>query len=233
MADAAARIAQAAAAISAVISAVIWLGAAAHAGEPMNLADARPRAVSVRFETSPPEEPGRLASSYTEPLPAWLEPLGPSLIQVTIAGREIERGYLHRRRPLPGSFSDYVWTFDATTGDVIRAQLSGTLVRKLEVGPLIRDIDTPFEVLLSTLGMAGFEAPRSVLGQLVFAHCARRGDGCTLVQAQAYDQRSGYVNAVGPLVGRALGMAMRTFAPMGEAIFSEVALHTASRETAR
>jgi hypothetical protein len=187
----------------------------------MDLADTRARAVTVRFETSPPEEPARLASTYTAALPARLEPDGPGRIRVTIAGREIETGFLYRRRPVPGSFSDFVWIFDATTGDVISAQLSGTLVRTLDIGVFSRDVDTPFEVDLSTLGIAGYEAPRSVFGQLVFGHCARAGVGCTLVAAQPYDQRSGYVNAVGALVGRALGVARKTFAPLGEAIFSE------------
>lgn len=193
----------------------------------MDLGDTRSRAVTVRFETSPPEEPARLATAYTASLPAWLESDGPGRIRVTVAGHDIETGFLYRRRPVPGSFSDYVWIFDATTGDVISAQLSGTLVRKLEIGLLSQDVHTPFEVDLSTLAVAGYEAPRSLFGQLIFGHCARAGAGCTLVAAQPYDQRSGYVNAVGALVGRALGVAMQTFAPLGEAIFSEATLSTA------
>jgi hypothetical protein len=202
--------------------------------QPMDLRDPRPRAISVRFETSPPERPDQLATTYTDSLPAWLEPdEARGRVRVTIEGRDIETGFLYRRRPVPGSFSDYVWVFDAVTGDVVSAQLSGTLMRRLEVGPFGQDVATPFAVALSTLARAGFEPPRTVFGQLVFEHCARDAKGCTLVAARRYDPRSGYVNAVGALVARALGVAVETFSPLGEAIFSEHPLSTAARAGAR
>jgi hypothetical protein len=222
-------------AVRAVAFGTLVLGGAAIAGAnpaqpPMDLRDPRPRAISVRFETSPPERPDQLATTYTDALPAWLAPDEErGRVRVTIEGRDVESGFLYRRRPVPGSFSDYVWIFDAVTGDVVSAQLSGTLVRRLEVGPFGQDVATPFRVELSTLALAGFESPRSVFGQLVFEHCARVAPGCTLVAPRRYDPRSGYVNAVGSLVARAMGMAMQTFSPMGEAIFSERPVSTAAR----
>ena len=43
-----------------------------------------------------------------------------------------------------------------------------------------------------------------------------------MVPAMRYDERTGYVNAVGWLGARALGFSARNFASIGEAIFSEI-----------
>jgi hypothetical protein len=75
---------------------------------------------------------------------------------------------------------------------------------------------------VTTRTRAGFEPGRVRLGQLVFQLCVRDGGNCTIVEPARYDPRTGYVNAVGALVGRALGTAARSFSPLGEAIFSEV-----------
>jgi hypothetical protein len=194
----------------------------ARADEPMDLGDPRPRAVAVRFETSPSDQPGRLASFYTAPVPAWLEPGDlDGQVRVRITAADIEARWYNTHRERPGSFSDFLWIFDAADGEVVSAHLRGTLVRRFEFGVFASDIETEIETEMSTRTRAGFEPGRLRLGQLVFNLCFREGDDCTIVYPVRYDRRTGYVNAVGALVGRALGTAARSFSPLGEAIFSE------------
>ena len=47
------------------------------------------------------------------------------------------------------------------------------------------------------------------------------GDACTLIAPVRLDPRTGYVNAVGSIVGRAFGASARTFSSLGEALFNE------------
>jgi hypothetical protein len=195
--------------------------AVAHA-EPMDLDDRRPRPVAVRFETSPSDQPGRLASFYTAPVPAWLEPGDlPGQVRVTIEGTDVETRWFHNQRLRAGSFSDFVWIFDAASGEVVSAHLRGTLVRSFDLGVFQSDVETEIETEMSTRARAGFEPGRVRFGQLVFPLCVRAGGDCTLVAPVRYDRVTGYVNAVGSLVGRAMGAAARSFSPLGEAIFSE------------
>jgi len=190
--------------------------------EPLDLGDARPRWISVRFENSPADRPGRLASSYTDPIEAWLEPdADPQRIRVTVSGPAVERGYFHRQRLRAGSFSDFVWIFDRSSGDVVSASLTGTFIRRFAVGPLSPEIDTRFEAQMTTRRPAGFREPHEVLGQLVFPHCEARDDSCTMIAPVRLDPRTGYVNAVGSIVGRAFGASASTFSAIGEALFSE------------
>ena len=194
----------------------------AWAAEPMDLGDPRPRAVAVRFETSPSDQPGRLASLYTPAVPAWLTPGDlDGQVRVTIRGADIEARWFNDQRVRPGSFSDFVWVFDAASGEVVSAHLRGILVRRFEFGIFASDIETEIETEMTTRTRAGFEPGRVRLGQLVFHLCVREERDCTIVQPVPYDPRTGYVNAVGALVGRALGTAARSFSPLGEAIFSE------------
>lgn len=206
----------------AIAVAIATYGANARASEPMDLGDPRPRPVAVRFETSPSDQPGRLASLYTDAVPAWLEPGDlPGQVRVTITGEAVETRWFQHQRLLPGSFSDYVWIFDAASGEVISAHLRGTLVRSFDFGMFHSDIETEIEAEMTTRTRAGFEPGRLRLGQLVFPFCLRDGGDCTIVAPVRYDRRTGYVNAVGALVGRAMGAAARSFSPLGEAIFSE------------
>ena len=47
--------------------------------------------------------------------------------------------------------------------------------------------------------------------------------GCTRVAPSPLDPRTGYVNAVGTIRASALGgLGAETFAPLGEAVFSEL-----------
>jgi hypothetical protein len=196
--------------------------ASARAAEPMDLRDPRPRWISVRFENSPLDQPGQLATQYTAELPAWFEPdrVG-NRVRVTIAGSAVESGRFEQQRLRAGSFSDFVWLFDASSGEVLSARVRGTLIRRLDFGVFGSDVDLPFEAEMTTRSAVGFEAVRHTLGQLVFPFCERAERGCTLVAPVRYDSRTGYVNAVGSIVARAIGAAARTFSPLGEAIFSE------------
>jgi len=206
----------------AVLMAITLADAAARAAEPMDLRDPQPRWVLVRFENSPSDRPGQLATDYTAELPAWFEPDGGSnRVRVSIAGSAVETGWFRQQRLRAGSFSDFVWIFDSSSGDVLSARLRGTLIQRLDFGVFGSDVDLPFEAEMTTRSAVGFEAGRRTLGQLVFPFCERAERGCTLVAPVRYDARSGYVNAVGSLVARAVGAVARTFSPLGEAIFSE------------
>ena len=203
-----------------VLNAVV--NAAARAAEPMDLLDPQPRWISARFENSPSDQPGQLATQYTADLAAWFEPDGASnRVRVTIAGAAVETGWFQKHRLRTGSFSDFVWLFDASSGDVLSARLRGTLIRRLEFGFLGSDVDLPFEAEMTTHAAVGFERVRHRFGQLVFPFCEHAERDCTLIAPVRYDSRTGYVNAVGSIVARAMGAAARTFSPLGEAIFSE------------
>jgi hypothetical protein len=220
-------------AVSALIS-IGLLAAGAADGEPMNLLDARARTVAVRFENSPADAPDRLATTYTVDIPARFEADPESgQVRVRVAGSDVERDYFSRQPLRAGSFSDYVWTFDPRTGHVVSASLRGVLVRRFDLGLFEKEIDTPFEATLSTRGRAGFETARRVFGQLLFPLCERASRHCTLVEPVRYDARTGYVNAVGWIGGRALGISARTFASIGEAVFSEQPARAAGLASAR
>jgi hypothetical protein len=205
------------------IAAFAFAASLAHAA-PLDLLDPRARAVLVRFENSPADAPERLAAKFTVDIPArfdWDAATGHATIR--IAGRDVERDYFGRQPLRPGSFSDYVWTFDPRTGHVISASLSGTFIRRYALGPIGKQVDTHFEARLSTLESAGFSGARRIFGQVVFPFCGQRAEGCRLVPPASYDARTGYVNAVGSIRGTALGMSADSFAAIGEAIFSEQA----------
>jgi hypothetical protein len=60
------------------------------------------------------------------------------------------------------------------------------------------------------------------MGQQVFGYCDEAGgQACNVVSANGYDSTSGYVNAVGELSVRFGDLNLRTFCPLGEAVFSE------------
>jgi len=188
----------------------------------MDLDDPRPRWITVRFEDSPADQPDRLATAFTAEISAWLEPdTEPGRMRVTIAGRDVERDYFDDQALRTGSFSDFVWIFDRETGDVVSATLRGILLRRFDLGLIESEIETSFEALMSTRATAGFARGKHVFGQLVFPLCEIESEDCTFVAASRYDRRTGYVNAVGSILGRAFGMSARSFSALGEAIFAE------------
>lgn len=198
--------------------------------DPLDLADPRPRFVTVEFEVSPGERPDQLDSVYTPPLRARLEPLEAGLVQVRVPAADVERHLLVRHRPKPGSFSDFVWVFDTRAAQVVSAHLTGTLVRRLDWGFFATDVEAEIRVEMSTRAVAGFRPPRRVLGNDYFGYCDRPGRApCTLVPAVGYDGETGYVNAVGGVSVRFLNHIVHSFSPLGEAVFSELPRPVASR----
>ena len=111
-----------------------------------------------------------------------------------------------------------VWAFC----DVIAATLQGRLSRPVPLG-VVTHVETRIEVRVGTRKAVGFEPPRTQLGQMIFDVCKTPSERCTLVYPKPLDPQTGYVNAVGTILARALvGIAAESFAPVGEAIFSEL-----------
>jgi len=198
--------------------------AASSSADPMDLANAEPRWVTVRFEVSPAEEPGRTDAVYGPPLSAWAEPEPDAArLRVTIPGRAVETHLVAGHDPVPGTFSDFVWSFDRATGHVHSATVEGTVVRTLDWGVARTRAKARLRFRMDTLHAAGFRTPRRVLGQPVSYFCdpdAR--DDCVRVRPHRYDPATGYVNAVGPIEVENPVLGMRTFSTLGEARFSEL-----------
>ena len=206
-------------------------GTGAASAEPLDLRNARPRDLMVAFEVSPTEQPDALGSVYSPPLPASLEPgFVPAQRRVRVPAAAMEQLLAHFA-PVPGSFSDYVWTFDAETGEVLSAGFQGLLSQAVELGFAVAHVETRIEVHVGTHDPVAFRAPRTQLGQIVVSVCEPgESEGCTLMRPVPLDPRTGYVNAVGTIRARALGgLGALTFAPLGEAIFSELPEITGSR----
>ena len=64
--------------------------------------------------------------------------------------------------------------------------------------------------------------PRRWFGKELFEYCEDRADErCQLIAGRGYDSATGYVYAVGPIEVGFSEVKLRTFSPLGEAIFSE------------
>ncbi|MEE8581194.1 MAG: hypothetical protein V3T33_06355 [Myxococcota bacterium] len=202
-----------------VLSAAEFMSAA----EPMRLHDPAPRWISVRFEVSPGPEPNQLDTVYTPPLPAWLEPGdAPDRVRVQVAGRLVEQYLFAGQNPTPGSFSDFVWVFDTVSGHVLSAHTSGKLLSSLRWGFFTSQVETDVDVQMGTRAAAGFARSKRFFGHRVFRFCENAKSGtCTLVNPSGYNRDNGYVNAVGAVSARTGLVSIRTFSPLGEAIFSE------------
>jgi hypothetical protein len=196
-------------------------------GEPVDLRDRTPRLIAVQIEISPPDQPGRLNSVYTERLQAHLAPHpNPEWVVVTLPAALVESHIMVRENPKEGSFADFVWILDVSSGHVISAELDGTVLRRIQFGPLHRTVEARIRASMSTVRSAGFRAQRQLLGQRVFDLCDADDGDCTLVSPVPYDPRTGYVNAVGVISARTRGAGADNFSSLGEARFSE--LHTES-----
>jgi hypothetical protein len=203
---------------------LLWMPLATLASaDPLDLRDARPRAISVAFEVSPTDRPGELDTSYSEALPAWIEPDSvPGRMRVSVPGAAMER-LLADQDPLPGSFSDYVWIFDVASGNVLEAGFRGRLRRPVSMGLLAMQVETQIDVRVGTRDAIGFRSPRVRLGQIVVETCEPGTPDCTRMEPHPFDPRRGYVNAVGTIRAHALAdLGAVTFAPLGEAVFSEL-----------
>jgi len=197
---------------------------------PLDLQDPTPRWIEVRFEVSPKEEPGRLNGAWSSPRSAFIES-GPdksapdnATIRIRIPTREIEAHLLATgTEPVPGSFSDFVWTFDARTGHVLTAHLSGRVRQRFSLGPILTSATVEIRVDMTTRDIGGFRPVNGILGLQTNAFClpSAQSPQCVAVDPIRFDPESGYVNAVGSLVAAAPIAEIRTFSPLGEARFSE------------
>ena len=160
---------------------------------------------------------------YTPKLLAYLEPAEVSgQIRVTIDRREVEGVLLANDDPVPGSFSDFVWIFDAESGDVVSASLKGTLVKELDWGLFRSKARTRIDLAMASQRVGGVEKPRRWLGQQLFGYCDDPSrESCEIVSGQSYDSASGYVYAVGALRVHFGELTLQTFSPLGEAVFAE------------
>jgi len=189
----------------------------------LDLRDPTPRWVEVAFEISPQEAPGELRSRFSAPFLAWLEPgPEPGQARITIGRQIVERHLLSDQDPVPGSFSDFVWVFDVATGDVLSASLTGDLVRPMDLGFVRARAVTHVSVEMSSRELAGFRRTSRLLGHELHRFCDDRDSmRCRIVPGKSLDPASGYVNAVGAIAARTGPVEVRTFSPLGEAIFRE------------
>jgi len=191
--------------------------------EPMDLSNPSPRWVEVAIEGSPPDRPTQLDAVWSGPrLSAFLRPAErPGWIVVAIPARLVEGQLLADWEPIPGSFSPYVWIFDATTGHVVSAEIEGAVKRRMKLGLLTHSVRTELEIRMDTDRAVGVRSARTILGNRYFGTCALDERDCTPVHPAIYDRRTGYVNAVGAVDARAAGFSTRSFSSLGEARFFE------------
>ncbi len=191
--------------------------------EPMNLSDGTARWVSVRFEVSPPEHPAQTDTRYTGALPAWLEAGAlPGQLKVTVKGELVERHLMTGQVPVEGSFSDFVWVFDSATGHVRSATVAGVLRQEVDMGLTRWTVETPIRVAMDTESPAGLRPPLRVFGRQVHRFCRpARSRSCREVRPRSYDPATGYVNATGSVQVESDLLRLRSFSPLGEAVFSE------------
>lgn len=206
-----------------VLVALLLIFASDARSQPLDLTNPRARMISVTFEDSGSELPGALDREYGPPVLGWFVP-GPDRGQalVRIAASAMER-MLSRYKPVPGSFTDFVWIFDVQTGHVESASFAGVVHATVRWGFFQAEVETAIETVMDTSTPAGFRAPEKRFGQMVFRYCEDASPECQLIQPAPLDARSGYVNAVGSMRAVALGgIEAESFSPMGEAIFREM-----------
>ena len=196
----------------------------AQSAQPMRLDDPEPRWVAVRFEISPGTRPDQLDQVYSDPLPAWFEPGDrPGLARIRVAGGSVEEVLFAGQNPKPGSFSDFVWVFDTRTGHVISAEVSGRLETTLDWGFITSRVETEVDVQMGTNAAVGFAPAKRMLGNKFFGLCEDPDrPSCTMVNPSGYDPTRGYVNALGTVSARTGIISLRSFSPLGEALFSEL-----------
>lgn len=188
--------------------------------EPLDLSNDSPRWVSVEFEVSPTDQPGQFDSQYTLPYPAWVEPINEGRhLRVSIASAVSEK-LVRERRPIPGTFSDFIWVFDRRTGEVLSAGFTGRLHERVEWGWISTSAEADIRVEMTSHEVAGFRGTQNFFGNHINRYCVDPSERCTLVEGRGLDT-SGYTNAVGKVTAESGVMSVETFSPLGEAIFSE------------
>jgi hypothetical protein len=211
-----------------LLAAVALLLASFASAEPLNLGDATPRWIEVVFEASPADLPGQRVTTWSHPMPAMLRPSARSgWLVVAIPPDVVERELIPEQNPVPGSFSPFVWVFDAASGHVVSADLEGAVQRRVPLGFLRPKVRAEVRFEMGTDRVAGFLEPRNFFGQRLYEFCeaSTRNASCTLVPPAVYDRETGYVNAVGLVEARSKGIATRSFSSLGEARFLERTSH--------
>ncbi|GEM_PF-1479092 len=196
--------------------------------EPLDLSDARPRWIEVRFEVSPADEPGSLDRQWSAPRRARLEPLAQTgRIAIHIPATELEDQLRSTGSdPIGGSFSDFVWTLDPVTGHVRSAGFSGRVREEIRLGPFRTAANVDIQVEMNTEVGAGYVPEQGVLGIRTNRFCApgerrRHRAPCVAVEPVRFDPASGYVNAVGHLRAAHPLAEIMAFSPLGEVEFLE------------
>lgn len=188
----------------------------------LDLANPAPRWVAVAFEISPREHPSRLRASYTRRLPARLSPgANAGELEIRVAGNLVEQFLLIGHSPIPGSFGDFVWTFDARTGHVQSAALNGAVEREVGWGFASWTAEARIDVRMSTREAVSFRVAE-LAGETVHRICRQPSANCTRMEPTALDPDTGYVNAVGSIRADTGPLRVESFSPLGEAIFSEI-----------
>lgn len=202
---------------------VAALAATSASAAPLDLSDATPRWVAVEFEVSPADRPAQLHTRFTRRLPARFEAgETPGEIRVQLKGHLVEKFLLPGERPLPGSFGDFTWIFDARTGHVRSAEVAGVLLREVGWGFARWKTEATIHVRMDTRAPVRFESIQ-LMGESVHRLCpGTRAVPCTVVEPRRFDPATGYVNAVGAITARSGALRVRSFSPLGEAVFSEI-----------
>lgn len=214
---------------------VLTAGGAAAQG-PFDLNDPRPRWIDVRFEVSPANQPGQLDSEWSGLRAAFVDPsVGAGRVEVRIPAQEMEAHLLSTGTDaIPGTFSEFVWTFDRETGHVLAAEMRGRVREHVRFGFIRTSATIDIQVEMTTQQVAGFASESGMLGIETQRFCApgpvRKGakikrsrliKGCVGVPAAPLDPARGYVNAVGTVRAVTPVMEIEAFSPLGEVRFSE------------
>ena len=202
---------------------LLLLPPASGSADPVDFGNPAPRWVDIMFEVSPRDRPGQVDTHYTPKIRAWLEAADTERIRVTVDRSDVERFLVADDNPIAGSFSDFVWIFEAESGEVLSASVSGEIVKELDWGLFDSKVRAAIEIDMATRRSVGFKPPRRWMGQDFFATCRTVEEKhCTQVRASDYDPERGYVNAVGDLRVRFGEVELLTFSPLGEAKLYEV-----------
>lgn len=214
----------------ACIGGVGLLAAAMLAGDasatPLDLSDLRPRWIEVRFEVSPPDEPGSLDRTWGAPRQARLEPIpGTGRVSIRVPAQELEAQLRSTGTDaVKGSFTDFLWTLDPVTGHVRSAGFSGRVHEQLRLGPIRTRAAIDIRVEMDTENVAGFVPSAGFLGIRTHRFCRPEPGGvagCIAVRPIRFDPRRGYVNAVGRVRAAHALAEVTAFSPLGEVEFRE------------
>lgn len=187
-------------------------------GAPLNLQDSSPRSVLVQFETSATVD--LYDQQYSDAIPAFLFPNGDGTIRVGVLAPDVEDHLTGGTGQgiIPGSFTNYVWTFDPTSNHVLTAIVSGQLV----LGVVGEPTGVGIVQELTTFGREPIGYSPEMVGRgILDLVCSPATDpDCIEVERVPYQPDTGYVRAFGAITfGEPF--AIQLLSSFGEAIFSE------------